>query len=336
MASSQKGYEMMPPVPSEAFEVQAPQQAPALDRIPLIDSATAELLGGLSGITILQKASWVEGLSQGVCEVRNKYTVHPGAGYESLSAPAVMSGMERSDNCTRCCCAPYHNLLLEFKHVPNPEAPTPAVFTMERQGVCGKLPCCWVCSDTCRDGMILHAGAVHEGPDKAGKLSDYSRIIGSAKEAGGLCNCTPTLDLFDGVKPDHPNAKSSSTIHGPCFFGGCSEMCTESEFRVSRPPGRRLGDVAVIKKLRPRNFSEVCQELCTDSDRYYIEFRDPSLTPQQKATLLGGLMLTDYMFFEQDNGMVSCRHKELTITCCLYYCGGCICPCKCVLRGNDN
>jgi hypothetical protein len=218
----------------------------------------------------------------------------------------------------------------------NPEAPTPAVFTMERQGVCGKLPCCWVCSDTCRDGMILHAGAVQEGPDKAGKLSDYSRIIGSAKEAGGLCNCTPTLDLFDGVKPDHPNAKSSSTIHGPCFFGGCSEMCTESEFRVSRPPGRRLGDVAVIKKLRPRNFSEVCQELCTDSDRYYIEFRDPSLTPQQKATLLGGLMLTDYMFFEQDNGMVSCRHKELTITCCLYYCGGCVCPCKCVLRGNDN
>eukprot|EP00873_Tetraselmis_striata_P034333 jgi/Tetstr1/454597/TSEL_041490.t1 len=330
-----QGYEMVPPVATPAF--QAPGQQPPLDRNPLIDAATAELLGNLNGITVRQKLSWVEGLSQGMCEVRNRFTFHPGAGNEALNAPAVMSGMERSNGCTRCCCAPYHNLFVEFKHGADPDAQVPAVFTMERQGVCGKLPCCWVCSDTCRDGMVLHAGAIPQEPGDAGKLADYSRVIGSAKEWGGLCNCTPTLEVFDGTLPEAPGAKASSMIQGPCFFGGCSELCVESEFRVSKPhSAKRIGDVAIIKKLRPRTFSDFCQELCTDSDRYYIQFIDPTLTPQQKATLMGSLMLSDYMFFEQDNGMVDCSHNQVTITCCMYYWGGCLCPCKCVLRGNDG
>lgn len=188
--------------------------------------------------------------------------------------------------------------------------------------------------DCCLDSMTMHAGAIHEEPNKAGKLSDYSKVIGSAKQPKE-CNCTPTLAIFDGHLPDQ--APPTSFMHGPCVFGGCSEACFESDFAISRPQsGTKIGDVAILRKLKPRSCGDMCAECCTDSDRYYIEFKDKSLTPQQKATLLGTLMLTDFMFFEQDNGMVQCRDKRLIITFFNCYCGGCVCPCQCILDGNNG
>mmetsp|Transcript_40415 Transcript_40415/g.114446 ORF Transcript_40415/g.114446 Transcript_40415/m.114446 type:complete len:341 (+) Transcript_40415:170-1192(+) len=311
----------------------APYTGP-IDANPLIDSHTAQMLGSMVGITVRQKVSWIEGMTQGVCEVRNKYTLHPGAGHEALTHPPFMSAMERSPGCGRCFCAPYHNVFVEFKHSQDPLAEAPIAFTFERQGVCSKCPCCFNCMECCLDSMNMHAGQLTEDPKQAGALSDYSKVIGSAKQPLGCCTCTPTLDIFDGSVPD--KNPPISKMHGPCIFGGCSELCAESEFPISRPSsGINVGDVAVIRKLRPRTCGDTCAECCTDSDRYMIEFKDKSLTPQQKATLLGTLMLTDFMMFEQDNGMVNCRDKRLTITFFLCFCGGCLCPCQCILQSNS-
>ena len=195
--------------------------------------------------------------------------------------------------------------------------------------------------ECCLDSMNLHAGAIQDDPDSAGDLSDYSRVIGSAKQPIQFCSCTPTLEVFNGARA--PTGASDgrvspfSLMHGPCIFGGCTELCCSSDFPVSRPSsGTKVGDVAVIRKLRPRDCGDFFAEFCTDSDRYTIEFKDPSLTPQQKATLLGSLMLTDFMFFELDNGMCRCSQKQLKITCCLCYCGGCLCPCSCTLDGSNS
>ena len=43
---------------------------------------------------------------------------------------------------------------------------------------------------------------------------------------------------------------------------------------------------------------------------------EAQLTPQQKATMIASLLLVDYMFFEQDNGMLSCQDGKLQITLC--------------------
>ena len=62
------------------------------------------------------QASLIEGLTQGVCERKNRYTLHPGMGPEALNHPPFMAAMERSEGCARCCCAPYHSVMVEFKH----------------------------------------------------------------------------------------------------------------------------------------------------------------------------------------------------------------------------
>ena len=46
----------------------------------------------------------------------------------------------------------------------------------------------------------------------------------------------------------------------------------------------------------------------------------------EKATLLGTLLLADYMFFERDSAPCSSNGCHL----CELYCYGCVCPCKCV------
>ena len=61
-----------------------------------------------------------------------------------------------------------------------------------------------------------------------------------------------------------------------------------------------------------------------------------NLSPQQKATMMASLILTDYMFFENDNGMCYCEGSKLHITLCNTYCCGHTCPCKVVLDGNNN
>ena len=42
---------------------------------------------------------------------------------------------------------------------------------------------------------------------------------------------------------------------------------------------------------------------------------NPGPNPNQ-ATMIASLLLVDYMFFEQDNGMVSCEGGKLKITLC--------------------
>ena len=210
----------------------------------------------------------------------------------------------------------------------------PVGFTFEREGCCTKCVGCCNFAMCCLDSMSMHAGPISEPPSQAGKLLDNSKVFGSATQEKG-CSCIPSLKIFDGPKTSH--TKPFSMMHGPFIFGGCSEACCESEFPISRPEsGKWIGDVAVIRKLRPRTCGDFLSECCTDSDRYSIEFKDKTLTPQQKATLLGSMMLTDFMFFELDNGMVQCRDNKLMITCFLCYCSGCLCPCQLVLEGNSG
>ena len=91
----------------------------------------------------------------------------------------------------------------------------------------------------------------------------------------------------------------------------------------------------MMVKQPPKSMSGVAREALTDADTYTLEFNGPSVSAQQKALLLSTLILTDYMFFEQDNGICACENGALRITLCEVYCCGSVCPCNIVIRADN-
>ena len=122
-------------------------------------------------------------------------------------------------------------------------------------------------------------------------------------------------------------------IEGPTCFGGCLELCCSSTFTVSSygmgQLGQKVGtgDVATIIKQKPRSLMGALREAITDADVYTMQLNPAArLAPQQKATLLGALVLTDFMFFERDTP--PCGNDGCNL--CQMYCCGCLVPCSCV------
>ena len=214
------------------------------------------------------------------------------------------------------------------------------VMTMEREGCTQCLGCegklclgCFACSDQCQDGMKLHAGHVSGVP---GQLGTHS-LIGLAHQPKGGGGLTPTVQIMDRASYDTPPL---AVVQGPGIFGGCSECCCSVPFTVTRVPAGvgvdgykslQIGDLATITKKKPSGFGAAMRELFTDSDLYTLEIHDATVTPQQKASLLGSLLLLDYMFFEKDNDMIYCENQKLKINLCNCYCYGCLSPCEIIV-----
>ena len=52
--------------------------------------------------------------------------------------------------------------------------------------------------------------------------------------------------------------------------------------------------------------------------------------------MIASLLLVDYMFFEQDNGMLSCNSGTVKITLCETYCCGSLCPWNITIPGSSQ
>ena len=138
--------------------------------------------------------------------------------------------------------------------------------------------------------------------------------------------------------------RNFAVVHGPTFFGGCSELVCDSSFAISKvPPGAssksvmKVGDHALLKKMRPRSMCAALKEMTTDSDNFSLEFLDPNMDNEQKATTLGMVFLLDYMFFERDQDMCHRTPKGGTeFTLCNMYCCGYLHPCKCGGGGGEG
>ena len=131
--------------------------------------------------------------------------------------------------------------------------------------------------------------------------------------------CTPKLEVYQEADSIAPYAD----ITGPMCFGGCSELCCDSKFLY-----KKRGDgknIAHMKNLAPKTCMDACAEMFTDADKFLVEFGD-DVSHEEKANAVAATFLTDYMFFEKDNGMCSCLDNctRVKFTCCLVYCCGCL------------
>jgi len=225
----------------------------------------------------------------------------------------------------------------------------PPLFTILRDdGVrcCYKCPCkclsCCVCCACCADGMHVYSGALSEPGEGQEKGRPYDspkdRQIGSAIQpiCGGWC--TPTLHLRNGSVPD--DSEPFAKIEGPCCFGGWLELCYDFKFFTSRYQGdSKTGDIAMIIKRHPSSMGMVLTDLMSSADNYTIEFNpNATLSPGEKATIMAGQLLADYMFF--DGNTEKCTTDDDSITCNFFYCSiiGCIIPCSITISSTtpDN
>lgn len=199
-------------------------------------------------------------------------------------------------------------------------------------GCCNKCLGCVVCTGCCADGMTLVTGAVDHGDDAKSigqKLIDnipQDRIVGSAiVPIFGGC-CTPTINVKSTSSGSEPFGK----VEGPTCFGGCSEFCCDFEFPISSfDSAAKAGDFGKITKLKPTSMGGAFLELFSDADVFKLEFADETLTPEQKATFLSTLLLTDYMFFEgkagDKCGTDSAGRSYINLCNCYFM--GCLVPC---------
>ena len=348
----------VPGYPAEMMTISAPQVVQGIpldpsmfvtstlglnvDPVPMLDAQTAGILSAVNKFKVKQRLAIWEAITQGACEQQNVYDI-----YDDTTGAPLFTAIEESDGCTRCCCAPHHSFLLKFKPAApgvnrNQVAGTPTLMTMEREGCCSKWGLgCFACDDSCKDGFVLHAGDVTGEPGKT--LMNSGRVIGYATQpkCGGYM--TPTINVMERMDETGGKWGALAKIEGPTFFGGCSELCCESEWPVSKMTAEgfdekiKIGDFAVITKHKPNSCGAALQEAFTDSDTYTIEFReDVALAPQQKALMMASLVQIDFMFFEKDNGMCKFEGGKIKITLFECYCCGCTCPCNLEGGGGEG
>lgn len=230
-----------------------------------------------------------------------------------------MHAKEDAGGCARCCCAPNHSTKVYITNTKTSDT----ILTIEREGL--ECPCpkkClgnqMVCLDCCTDAIRVYEGHVEGDP---GDLLGAPEPLVMIKQpiCGGVF--TPTLNVFPNGCEDAP---FSHQITGPACFGGCSELCCKSSFEYKAADGREVGNIV---HMTPSSVGEVCEAMCTDVDKFELQFT-PTATPIEKATALASAILVDYMFFEMDNGMIKCKDGGLEFTCCFTYCCGCLCPFK--------
>lgn len=78
------------------------------------------------------------------------------------------------------------------------------------------------------------------------------------------------------------------------------------------------------------------RELVSDADVYSIEFKDTQLDASKKATVLMGLLLADYMFFDGNTEKCSQDDSAVYCYCCYFSCLGKICPVYIAIPKNNG
>ena len=314
-----------------------------------VDAVAFSNLANVTNIKLKQGNVFWEAVSGG-CAANTYMVTTRDVNDEDAEGIPIFIMQEHSSCFCRCCCNGCQPLYVKFHNVAYggmaPESGClcckreaqkryvkagPAVMTLERPGCSDKMCISnmWVCAEICQSETYLHAGDVgaDDGSDvNADKVRSRAFARSFVPIGGG--GCTPTVEMMS--RDAAGNETPMGVVEGPTCFGGCMDLCVNTNFFVSKQKGK-AGDIAIIqKKARDPGFMGFCIALCTVVDTYNLDFTDPNMTPQQKAQVIGDAVHLDYLFFDQEQPL--CRYNEQTdaieILLCLCYCFGCLCPIK--------
>lgn len=295
-----------------------------------------ETLVGKSKIRVKQQIRWGEALTLGCCEQNNHYSVlevNGPPGEETFTE--LFRVLEDSDCATRCFCSPLHTYSMKVVSAGQTEPMPDDPLLTHRVGCecigCPKCLCCFSCNENCNNVTEVFTA----DPAQQGGFTIEKKV----------CNgCTVELVIFWNRGQER---MPLAIIHGPTFFGGCAELCTDCDFFVTTCDKNcnitgSPGDVAKLRKLRPRGLCACLTECCTDVDNYEIDFNTNcswNKDPNFLGMILGSLFTLDFMFFESDHPYLDVNSDGscLLITICNFYCYGCICPVQlCIPLKGDN
>eukprot|EP00640_Fibrocapsa_japonica_P003556 CAMPEP_0113934576 /NCGR_PEP_ID=MMETSP1339-20121228/1895_1 /TAXON_ID=94617 /ORGANISM="Fibrocapsa japonica" /LENGTH=293 /DNA_ID=CAMNT_0000936439 /DNA_START=104 /DNA_END=985 /DNA_ORIENTATION=- /assembly_acc=CAM_ASM_000762 len=247
------------------------------------------ILTQLDKIMIKQKWHFFEALTSDLLEFRNKYEVMDENGN------MVFFAGEESGCCMRFCCGRHRAFRMVFHDKDNKP-----VLTMIR-----KLKFCCACFPCCLQEMAVFPGAAEEY-DAPGKIGEITQ-----PQWGGCFH--PTLHLKDG------NGNVEVTMKGPFIRNDC---CCNVPFQVLGNDGAT--EIGNVVKVKPNGCSGLAREAFTDADNFNVDF-PKDLKVETKATILGAMMLIDFMFFEDNQKGCSC------VICSSFFCGA---PCEIICCGE--
>ena len=162
-----------------------------------------------------------------------------------------------------------------------------AVMTLERPGFSDKCFGCgpggmFVCTECCQSETYLHAGEVGAPDSSDVNKIDRSRAFGHSIVPIGGGGCTPTVELMS--RDAAGNETPLGVVEGPTCFGGCMDLCVNTNFFVSKEKGK-AGDIAIIqKKARDPGFMGFLH--CTLHCRRHVQlgFHRPQLDSTAKGS----------------------------------------------------
>ena len=150
---------------------------------------------------------------------------------------------------------------------------------------------------------------------------EYINRIGQVDVPLGGGGMKPTVQVMvDNVC----ESKQHMEIKGPTCFGGLMSKFEPVHFTGQNSQG---SSSVLIERKPPAALARTsaragCLACCTTSDVFQMD-TSGAMSPEEKANMLGSLMLLEYQFFEQDEDICSTRSDgTIVIHCCNCYCQG--------------
>ncbi|XP_071853334.1 phospholipid scramblase 1-like [Apostichopus japonicus] len=193
-------------------------------------------------------------------ETQNRYQIKNALGQQ------VFFAFEESELCMRLCCGPGRGFTMHVVNNLNQE-----VLRMVRPFQCCS-GCCW-CAGSC--DHCSRTIAIESPP---GQPIGHVRQRGSSWKAH--------YEILDA------NMDPVLKIRGPCWF--CQGVCCtcDVDFKVlSLDEDHEVGNIT-------KQWAGFAKECFTKADNFGIQF-PMDLDVKMKATLLGALILIEFMFYEQ-------------------------------------